>query len=307
MRGFRHVLLPVVACLAVLLSLTAGVSAYSGGGLPGWGTNSGKDLKAGPLGIQGAANEGSKGEIPIAISIPDAGVDAEVEKNKIVDGQMLDPSGPWVVSWYQETAKAGDTVDYKNTVLSGHVDYWGVGPSVFQSVGSLTPGATISLTGENGDVFTYTVDSVKDVPAQPSQEELNEIVGKSDKPVLTIITCGGVFDYDKGEYESRTIVRATLQSTEVGAGQAGTAASTTDNTGVGSLQPGDHAVTKDDMVNVRDNPSIDANIVTTLNKDDTVTITGESQDADDHTWWPIETADGTKGWVVQDYLTPAAQ
>jgi hypothetical protein len=302
MNRLRRLVLPICASLALLLSVNTGVTAYTGGSLPGWGTHADKNLKAGPLGING---EGSKGEVPIAISIPDANVDAEVEKNKIVDGQMLDPSGPWVVSWYQETAKAGDTVDYRNMVVSGHVDYWDVGPSVFQSVASLAKGAQISVTGENGDVYTYEVAKVEQVPAQPTQAELQDIVGKSATPVLTIITCGGDFDQVKGEYLSRTIIRANLLSTNAGAADSGTAASTSDNTGVGTLASGDTAFTKDDNVNVRSQPSTGGNVVTTLAKDETVTITGDSQDADNHTWWPIKTAGGQEGWVVQDYLTKA--
>ncbi len=304
MRRVRYMLIPVLASLAVICALTAGVSAYTGTGLPSWGTKAESNLKSGPLGL---TSQGSKGQVPIAISIPDANVDAEVEKNKIVDGQMLDPSGPWVASWYQETAKAGDTVDYRNVVMSGHVDYWGVGPSIFQSVGSLGPGAQINITGENGDVFTYAVTKVENVPAQPTAEQLNAIVGRSKTPVLTIITCGGDFDQAKGEYLSRTIVRADLISTAAGVAQPGTAASASDNTGVGSLAAGDQAVTKDGSVNVRNQPSTSGDVITMLDKGETVLITGASEDADGHTWWPIKTADGQDGWVVQDYLTKDGQ
>ena len=52
--------------------------------------------------------------------------------------------------------------------------------------------------------------------------------------------------------------------------------------------------------------STSADVVTTLNKDDVVTVTGDPVDADGHTWFPIETADGTTGWVVQDFLVPAS-
>ncbi|MGI8404573.1 MAG: sortase domain-containing protein, partial [Thermomicrobiales bacterium] len=269
MKRLRYILFPVLVSLAVLSVLTAGASAYTGTGLPSWGTKAENNLKSGPLGLTG---QGSKGQVPIAISIPDANVDAEVEKNKIVDGQMLNPSGPWVVSWYQETARAGDNVDYRNIVMSGHVDYWGVGPSVFQSVGSLSQGAQINVTGENGDVFTYAVTKVDLVPAQPTAEQLNQIVGRSKTPVLTIITCGGDFDQAKGEYLSRTIVRANLVDTKVGAAQSGTAAAASDNAGVTTLKSGDQAVTKDDSVNVRSQPSTSGNVILALNKGQTVMI-----------------------------------
>jgi len=299
----RSGLVSAVAMTSLLLAVTAGPAfASTGDALPGWGDNSGKGLQTGPLGVSAAA-QGSGGVVPIAMQIPDAGVDAEVEKNKIVDGQMLDPSGPWVVSWYQETAKAGDTKDYRNMVVSGHVDYWGVGPSVFQSVGQLTQGAEILVTGENGDVFTYVVDTVEMVDANPGEKKLQEIVGPSDKPVLTIITCGGYFN--GSEYENRIIVRAHLNETAEQAATPGTPVSTTDNTGVTQLTAGSSAVAKDSDVNVRSDASTGADVVTVLAKGDTVTVTGDSVEADGHTWYPITTADGTEGWVVQDYLAPA--
>ncbi|MGI8483545.1 MAG: SH3 domain-containing protein, partial [Thermomicrobiales bacterium] len=106
---------------------------------------------------------------------------------------------------------------------------------------------------------------------------------------------------------SRTIVRADLISTAAGVAQPGTAASASDNTGVGSFAAGDQAVTKDGSVNVRNQPSTSGDVITMLDKGETVLITGASEDADGHTWWPIKTADGQDGWVVQDYLTKDGQ
>src|SRR5581483_5420865 len=39
---------------------------------------------------------------PVSIQIEKAGVDAPVERVDIVDGVMQNPSGPWVVSWYED-------------------------------------------------------------------------------------------------------------------------------------------------------------------------------------------------------------
>ncbi len=211
MKQLHRVLLPFFAVLALLCSTSTGVIASTSSTIPRWGASSDPHVKAGPLGLAGPER---RGEIPIAISIPDANVDAEVEKNKIVDGVMLDPSGPWVVSWYQETGLAGDTHEYRNMVVSGHIDYWGVGPSVFQSVATLKKGELIQVTGDHGTVYTYAVDTLEQVPAQPSREQMQEIAGKSTTPILTIITCGGEFDHAKGEYPERTIVRANFVDTK---------------------------------------------------------------------------------------------
>ncbi len=39
---------------------------------------------------------------------------------------------------------------------------------------------------------------------------ITELVGQTEDPKLTLITCGGEFDYASGEYLSRMVVRAGL-------------------------------------------------------------------------------------------------
>ncbi len=143
--------------------------------------------------------------------IPDAGVDAEIEQQQIVDGQMLDPSGPWVVAWYEQTARAGEV---GNFVSSGHIDYWDVGPSVFYEVGNLKEGAQIEVIGTGGATYVYEVEHLSRIDiATVTAEELNspEIVGKTDYAAITLITCAsGTFNGE--EYTSRDIVRGKLIS-----------------------------------------------------------------------------------------------
>src|SRR5690242_10086048 len=80
-------------------------------------------MRPGPIGL---APEPYRihGVIPIAIKIPDAKVDAQVEQQEIIDGVMQNPSGPFVVSWYRETGRPGES---NNIVMAGHLDYWDVG------------------------------------------------------------------------------------------------------------------------------------------------------------------------------------
>jgi LPXTG-site transpeptidase (sortase) family protein len=143
------------------------------------------------------------GALPMVISIPNAGVDAAVETREIVDGVMQDPTGPWVVSWYKETPKLGAD---GNTVMAGHKDYWDVGRSVFYDVGLLKEGDLITITGDDGKIYTYKVSWVRDYST--ADAPIQEIVGPTTKRALTLITCGGEFDYVNGVYLSRTVVRA---------------------------------------------------------------------------------------------------
>ncbi len=302
----RHWFLPLMASIVVLVGLSAGVAANSGAGLPGWGSSTGSDLKAGPLGLNPKVDNG---QVPVAISIPDADVDAEVETQQIVNGQMLDPSGPWVVSWYEQTSPIGAR---GNTVMSGHVDYWDVGDAVFYAVENLQPGARIDVIGDDDVTYTYELEYIERIDlATLTPERLNspELVGQTDYAALTLITCGGEFDYERGEYLQRDILRARLISKDGSASVSQPAADTqTDAPAAeaGALAEGGQATVSETGVNLRSEPTTNGAVVTTLSTGDVVTLTGPSQEAEDYVWWPVTTADGEQGWVAEDFLTPAA-
>src|SRR5699024_5148980 len=78
-------------------------SAQPAAQLPQVGDSSTGTMKAGPLGLTVSHQFRQTGQVPVAMICPEADVDAEVERTKIVDGQMLDPSGPWIIAWYEGT------------------------------------------------------------------------------------------------------------------------------------------------------------------------------------------------------------
>ena len=146
---------------------------------------------------------------PVAITIAKAGVDAPIEPREIdEDGVMQDPTGPWVVSWYEDLAALGED---SNVVMAGHVDYWDVGPAVFYGLPGLAPGDRIQVFAENGEVYEYEVEWIRNfnVATELTPEVIQEeIVGDTDEESLTLITCGGPFNYETGEYLERMVVRA---------------------------------------------------------------------------------------------------
>jgi len=151
------------------------------------------------------APKARSGVIPVSIHIGKANVDASIEIIEIVDGVMQDPTGPWVVSWYKETARLGEL---GNTVMAGHVDYWDVGPAVFWNIRDLATPDEIEVTGEDGKIYTYKVDWVENYANATAP--IQDIVGPTPRPALTLITCGGSFDYTTGQYLERTVVRSTM-------------------------------------------------------------------------------------------------
>jgi LPXTG-site transpeptidase (sortase) family protein len=155
------------------------------------------------------------GIAPIALTIEKAAVDAGIERLRVVDGVMQDPTGPWVVAWYENLGALGE---HGNVVLAGHIDFWNVGPAVFYSISLLSPGDEIVVTGEDGEVYTYVVDWVRQYDAENAP--LDEIVGDTGADTLTLITCGGTFDYTNAHYLQRTVVRAERVETPPPADEA---------------------------------------------------------------------------------------
>jgi hypothetical protein len=95
-----------------------------------------------------------EGVAPVALQVDSVGVDAPIELGNVADGVMQDPSGPWVVSWYEPLGKVGEG---GNVVMAGHVDYWNVGPAVFWDVRYLPEGDIIRVVGEDGKNYEYAV------------------------------------------------------------------------------------------------------------------------------------------------------
>ena len=152
-----------------------------------------------------------EGVAPVALQVDSVGVDAPIELGAVVDGAMQDPSGPWVVSWYDQLGKVGEG---GNVVMAGHVDYWDVGPAVFWSVRDLPAGDIIRVVGEDGKNYEYAVQWIERYDAAGLTPEViqNDIVGDTGQETLTLITCGGTFDPATGEYNERWVVRANLIS-----------------------------------------------------------------------------------------------
>ena len=150
------------------------------------------------------------GVTPVQMVVNSIGLDAPIEQGTVQDGVMLDPSGPWVVTWYSQLGKVGQG---DNVVMAGHVDYWDTGPAIFWNVPSLQPGDVISLIGDDGNSYDYAIEWTQlfDVATELTPEVIQtQVVGSTGQESLTIITCGGEFDTARGEYLQRWVLRANL-------------------------------------------------------------------------------------------------
>jgi len=148
---------------------------------------------------------------PVGLSVEAAGIDAGIEAMRVIDGVMQDPTGPWVVAWYENLGAIGRA---GNVVMAGHIDYWNVGPAVFYNLSTLEPGDEVVLSGDDGKTYPFAVEWVRQYDS--ASLPLEEVAGPTEGQSVTLITCGGAFDYASGLYLQRTVVRAN----RTGPGQA---------------------------------------------------------------------------------------
>lgn len=141
--------------------------------------------------------------VPESIDIPSIDVDAPLMKLGLTkDGEVELPpyEKPKVAGWFKNSAVPGEK---GASVIVGHVDTK-TAPAVFFKLRQLRKGQLVKVERSDGKVVEYKVDSV-------------EQVSKHDFPVkrvyvddgLKLVTCGGKFDYAKGEYDDNVIVYAS--------------------------------------------------------------------------------------------------
>ena len=151
--------------------------------------------------------------------IPTLGIDAPLGTRFVGDdGQMPNPTGPGDVVWYDFgdwEGFGGSPGGGQNAIYSAHVDYAayvayaGVdfrGRGSFFHLDLLSPGDTIEVD-VNGETLTYSVQWRQVVSAENGNwaEILSAAV---DTDSITLITCGGDFNFATRSYLDRTVVRA---------------------------------------------------------------------------------------------------
>ncbi|MFG3707877.1 class F sortase [Micromonospora sp. NPDC047670] len=158
--------------------------------------------------VAGGAASGLARSTPTTISIPRIGVDASIMSlGTNPDGTVQVPplEQAQLAGWYEPGPSPGEV---GNAVIVGHVDSAAMGPAVFFSLGALQPGDTITVTREDGQQATFTVESVKAYPKTEFPTE--QVYGPSDRPGLRVVTCGGVFDRAAGSYPDNVVVFASM-------------------------------------------------------------------------------------------------
>ncbi|MEU1487758.1 class F sortase [Streptomyces sp. NPDC005752] len=148
---------------------------------------------------------------PKRLSISSIAVDAPFTPLSIGSSGQLDaPPGddPNLVGWFKDGATPGEP---GTSVVAGHVDTK-TGPAVFLLLSTLKAGRTVDITRQDGTVATFKVDSVETFSKAEFPSE--RVYDDNGTAQLRLITCGGVYDKKKKDYEDNVVVFAHLASTK---------------------------------------------------------------------------------------------
>jgi len=140
---------------------------------------------------------------PTQLAIPALGVRAPIEAVGVTAGGQLQlPRDGRTVVWYRFGASPGDD---GSAVLAAHVDY-GARPGVFFNLRRLGPGDRVAVRMAAGATRRFVV-VARRLYAKPALDA-GMLFRSGGRPVLTLVTCGGRFDYKTRHYAANVVVYA---------------------------------------------------------------------------------------------------
>jgi sortase A len=203
MRPSSKALLPLVAIVAMVTLASAFFVVFS--------RPSSASIFAGQtssLVTAAAASSSSSKQrvaLPQRLVIPKLKVDAFVESVGLTPKRDMDVPTKWQdVGWYKFGPRPGEV---GNSVIAGHFDSE-TGPAVFWKLKQLQEGDEYSVMDADGKEHHFRVTDVQVYNADTAPIDL--IFGPSDKPMLNLITCGGVWNTTTRRYEERLAVFGEL-------------------------------------------------------------------------------------------------
>lgn len=144
------------------------------------------------------------GPRPVGLTIEAIGVRADVVPVGVEDGlrAVEVPADVEIVGWYRFGPSPGAS---GSAVLIGHVDSRTQGSGVFFRLQELGPGDTVSVAFANGSRSSFRVVARR---SYPKGQLPGEVFQRSGRPVLTLVTCGGPFDWATRSYSENVVVFA---------------------------------------------------------------------------------------------------
>ncbi|MCY7405501.1 MAG: class F sortase [Cryobacterium sp.] len=150
------------------------------------------------------ANQRPAAAAPTRIRIPSLNIDMTVEPAGLdAVGSMALAANPDIASWYRFGPAPGAE---GATVIAAHVDSlrYGLGP--FARLADAPAGTEIMVSSDDGVEHRYALESVQSTgkPEVPWAA----VFDRTGSPRLTLVTCGGEFNYTTRQYQSNIVVTA---------------------------------------------------------------------------------------------------
>lgn len=154
-------------------------------------------LGTGPV---GSSEPQRRAGVPRSFAIPSLGVDAPIEP---VSANAAGIAVPRIgrAGWYDAGPRPGDP---GRAVLIGHIDGKTL-PGVFEHVPEIKNGSEIDVRDGGGRVHRFSV--VGKLQVAKAAFPASAVYGPSERPVLVLVTCGGVYVPGEG-YSDNVIVYA---------------------------------------------------------------------------------------------------
>jgi hypothetical protein len=146
---------------------------------------------------------------PVRLHIPSLGLRARVTGAGLDDrGGVAAP--PYAqadrVAWYRDGPRPGEA---GASLMTGHVDT-DTRRAVFYALSTVERGTTVKVTGEDGRVLDFTVESAEVVEGDGFDAERVYGPREEGRAELRLLTCGGTFDREARAYTSNVVVSAFL-------------------------------------------------------------------------------------------------
>jgi LPXTG-site transpeptidase (sortase) family protein len=134
----------------------------------------------------------------------------EVEEIGVEEGGFLGVPTTWYTAgWYKDGPKPGEE---GNVIVDGHYDTNTGAPGAFWELKDLQVGDRVLLTDKLGRVFEYFVNGKSFISI--NDPERSKVFDGTKDRALTLITCGGVWDYKSSTYDKRLVITAVFDKME---------------------------------------------------------------------------------------------
>lgn len=143
---------------------------------------------------------------PARLEVPALGIDVAVRPVGLDDqGRMGLFDDPAIAAWYRwGPAPASDA---GSTVIAAHVDSLTYDVLPFARLKDAAPGTEVVVTDAAGERHAYAVASLEVI--EKADVDWDAAFDRAGAPRLTLVTCGGEFDYENRRYLSNLVVTAT--------------------------------------------------------------------------------------------------